>query len=203
MTRRLTDFIIRAILTALLSASLAQPASACACCSEIGQRLEHTGPMDSYVREEWSSVRFAPSARLFSDPGFPDTVEGVMAPSDRDYRLKMLRTPRSLMIALTDAAGRVGTIEMQVPRELARFEVDPREPGVTDQGLGPVLYKEWRTQGQAKLTGTFALRGHAAHAELILQGRGRSCTSASDFDSWTLVLRGKGIRFTFLGTTMR
>lgn len=201
--RRFTDFVFRALVATLLSAGLAHPALACACCSEIGQRIEHTGPMDSYVRAEWLAVRFTPTARLFADAGFPDTVEGVDGPSDQDYRLKMLRTPKSLMIAVTDAAGRLGTIEMQMPKELTRFEVDPREPGVAAHGLGPALYKEWRAQAPATLTGILALHGRTARAELILHGRGRSCTSATDFDGWTLTLRGNGIRFTFLGTTMQ
>ncbi len=110
MKRRFTDFIVRLAVAGLLSAGLARPAFACACCSE---------------------------------------------------------------------------------------------PGLAAHGLGAALYKEWRAQALAKLTGILALHGAVARAELILHGRGRSCTSAPDFDSWTLVLRGKGIRFTFLGTTVQ
>lgn len=186
----------------LAVAGFASPAHACACCTEIGQRYDHTGPMDSYIRGEFESVQFAPAARLYTDEGFPDTIEGVSSPSDDDYKLTFERRRKALVFALTDKAGGKGTIELEMPKNLTRFEVDPRN-GTSEGGHGPTLYKEWRVKGLAKLTGVFAAQSRWARAELVLHGRGLGCTSAQDFDAWTLMVRGKATRFNFLGATVR
>ena len=89
-----------------------------------------------------------------------------------------------------------------MPKNLTRFEVDPRN-GTSEGGHGPTLYKEWRVKGLAKLTGVFAAQSRWARAELVLHGRGLGCTSAQDFDAWTLMVRGKATRFNFLGATVR
>ena len=186
----------------LAVAGFTNPAHACACCTEIGQRYDHTGPMDSYIRGEFESVQFAPAARLYTDEGFPDTIEGVSSPSDDDYKLTFERRRKALVFALTDKAGGKGTIELEMPKNLTRFEVDPRN-GTSEGGHGPTLYKEWRVKGLAKLTGVFAAQSRWARAELVLHGRGLGCTSAQDFDAWTLMVRGKATRFNFLGATVR
>ncbi|MCE9523465.1 MAG: hypothetical protein K8S25_13665, partial [Alphaproteobacteria bacterium] len=99
--------------------------------------------------------------------------------------------------------GRAGRISFPLPKKLTRFEVDPRDAAAEPGGNGPVLYKEWRLDGVAKLGGTLAARGQWAHASLVLHGRGNSCTSADDFTSWTLSVTGQRIRFRFLGMTER
>ncbi len=186
-----------------LALGLPDTAHACACCSEIGQRLEQTGAIETYQRGEIDSVRFAPTARLFSDPGFPDSVEGISNPSDQDYRMTASRSRNDLVFDFIDSQGNAGRIVFPLPKRFTRFEVDPREAVQAAGGNGPVLYKEWRLQGLAKLSGSLAARGTWAHARLILHGRGNSCTSAYDFETWTLAMTGKGIRFKFLGATVR
>jgi hypothetical protein len=186
----------------LAAAGFATPAHACACCTETGQRYVHTGPMDTYIRGEFENVQFAPAARLYTDEGFPDTIEGVASPSDKEHKLVVERRRKTLVFAFTDAAGRAGTVELVMPKDLTRFEVDPRS-GTSEGGHGPTLYKEWRVNGLAKLTGIFAAQAKWARAELVLHGRGLGCTSSADFDAWTLVVRGKAIKFTFLGATVR
>ncbi len=193
--------ILSAIFTLMLFCSLGQSAQACACCTDIGQRFEGTGDLDGYAREELARVEFAASARLFADPGFPDTVEGISTPSDQGYRIKVSQTGRQMVFGFADASGVTGSVTFPLPKRFTRFEVDPRAPGETDGGTGPTLYKEWRFQGIAKLGGNLAAHGVWANARLILHGRGNGCTSAVDFGNWTLAVLGKGINFRFLGAT--
>lgn len=202
MKRHLAVRLAAAVAALFVATGLSQPAFACACCTEIGQRFVYTGPMDDYTRAEFANVQFAPAARLYVDEGFPDTIEGVNAPSDEGYKLAVERRRKTLQFVLTDTAGGAGTVELVMPKDMTRFEVDPRE-SATEGGHGPTLYKEWRWKGLAKLTGAFAANGRWARAELILHGRGLGCTSSTDFDAWTLVVRGKAIRFNLLGTTIR
>lgn len=178
-------------------------AQACACCSETGQRLEQTQELDGYSRDEFLNVRFAPTSRLFSDAGFPDTVEGVQDPSDQEYKLNVIRNPTEWIFEFTDSRNRKGTILFPVPKKFTRFEVDPRGIDQAPGGNGPMLYKEWRLSGISKLGGTLAANGVWAHSRLVLHGEGNSCTSAMDFRNWTLSVLGKNIRFRFLGLTVR
>ncbi|MCE9522279.1 MAG: hypothetical protein K8S25_07590, partial [Alphaproteobacteria bacterium] len=140
---------VGASLIALSSIGFPGDAQACACCSEIGQRLEQNGAMDAYERGELGNVRFAAVARLFSDPGFPDSVEGVASPSDQDYRLVVRRQGNGMVFELADVQGRAGRISFPLPKKLTRFEVDPRDAAAEPGGNGPVLYKEWRLDGVA------------------------------------------------------
>ncbi len=197
-------FILPSLTAALLaSASFAPQAHACACCSEPGQRIELTQEMDSYSRDELSSVRLAPQSRLYSDAGFPDTVSGIADPLMEPYTASLIRRPSEWTFEFVDAKGRKGSILFPLPKRFTRFEVDPHGIAVPASGNGPSLYKEWRLHGLAKLGGILAANGTWAHARFILHGEGNSCTSAPDFTSWTLSVTGKDIRFRFLGTTVR
>ena len=169
-----------AIAVFFLCFATAGQAFACACCTDSGQRFEATGNLEGYERDELARISFAASARLFVDPGFPDTVEGISNPSDQNYKLKVTQTARQLVFAFADAAGTPGSVTFPLPKRFTRFEVDPRAPDQAEGGNGPTLYKEWRFQGVAKLGGNLAARGVWANSRLILHGRGNGCTSAAD-----------------------
>lgn len=177
-----------------------QAAQACACCTDPGQRFETNGPMDEYIRGELALMRFGPTALLYSSPGFPDDVLGIVNPSSDPYRVRaaILGT---VSFDIVDPTGKTGRIQFATPRAMSRFEVDPR----ADLGPpnGPNLYKEWRLSGHARLSGAMAGAGSFATATLILHGGGNSCSSAIDFKRWTLSIKGKGIEFTFLGDMVR
>ena len=178
-------------------------ASACACCTEPGQRFEKSGAIESYERGELAQVKFAPTARLFIRNDFPDSISGIRSPSDQDYQVAVTSKGPDLVFAFRDTAGLTGSIVFTLPKTFTRFEVDPRDPSTAQGGNGPTLYKEWRLQGLAKLDGNMADKGKWAHVRLILQGTGNSCTSAYDFSSWTIEVTGKNIGFRFLGATVR
>lgn len=180
----------------------ADKAEACACCTEPGQRLELTSTMDAYVRGELALVRMKPAATLFSDPGFPDSVEGLANPSMNPYRVRA--TIGSVVtFEIVDPAGRQGRIQFRMPSAISRFEIDPSAGKLPAPPNGPSLYKEWRLSSEARLDGIVATGGRVAVATLILHGGGNSCTSAIDFQRWTLTVKGKGISFTFLGDLKR
>jgi hypothetical protein len=174
-----------------------QAAHACACCTDPGQRMDYSGPIETYVGGELALMRFAPTAALYASPGFPDDIQGVVNPSDKPYRLRAaIRS--AVTFAFVDPAGRAGQVQFALPHAMSRFEVDPRDAGPVPPN-GPSLYKEWRLSGRAKLNGVMAGAGAFATATLILHGGGNSCSSAPDFKRWTLTVKGKGIAFTFLG----
>ena len=175
-----------------------QAAQACACCTDPGQRFETNGPMDEYIRGELALMRFAPTASLYSSPGFPDDVLGIVNPSSDPYRVRaaILGT---VSFDIVDPTGKTGRIQFATPRAMSRFEVDPRADLGPSPPNGPSLYKEWRLSGPARLSGAMAGAGSFATATLILHGSGNSCSSSIDFKRWTLTVKGKGVDFTFLG----
>lgn len=174
-------------------------AQACACCSEAGQRLETTDRIDGYVLGELGQIRFAQSAVLYSDAGFPDSIQGIANPSSERYRVRAA-IRGNIGFDLYDPAGRRGRVLFRLPPSISRFEVDPRAAGATPPN-GPALYKEWRLSGPAQLSGIAS--GGSAVATLILHGGGNSCTSSYDFTDWTLAVKGKNVSFTFLGKLAR
>jgi len=192
----------RAMTSALtLAAALfaqTEAAQACACCTEPGQRMELSGQMEPYVRAELALMRFAPTAVLYSDAGFPDSIAGIVNPSTNPYRVRA--AIRGIVgFDFIDPAGKRGRVLFTLPRTMSRFEVDPRtNPGPTPPN-GPNLYKEWRLSGVAQLSGFAVGARNAATATLILHGDGNSCSAAPNFARWTLAVKGNGVAFTFLG----
>lgn len=76
--------------------------------------------------------------------------------------------------------------------------------GKLSAGGGPLLYKEWRLEGEIKGNGIFK-NGTAAPATyvLVLQGRGNGCDNAEDFAHWRLQVRGEQADYAFYGKLAR
>jgi hypothetical protein len=175
-----------------------EAAQACACCTEPGQRMDFSGPIEPYVRAELALMRFAPTAVLYSNAGFPDNISGIVNPSTSPYRVRAA-IRNFVGFDFIDPAGKRGRVVFTLPRAMSRFEVDPRTSGSPTPPNGPNLYKEWRLSGVAQLTGFAVGARHAATATLILHGDGNSCSAAPNFSRWTLEVKGNGVEFTFLG----
>ena len=173
-------------------------AQACACCTDPGQRFESTGPFEDYVRGEMDRIRFAPTAVLYGNPGFPENIQGLRDPSDEPYGVRGA-IGNVVTFEFVDPAGRVGRLRFPLPKVMSRFEVDPRASTAPVPPNGPSLYKEWRLQRQASLSGPMANATTPVIASLILHGEGNSCSSSSDFTRWTLIVKGRNVAFTFLG----
>lgn len=173
------------------------PALACACCTNEGQRNVATVALDSGKREEIESLRFGGKATLFTGEGDVDGIEGIATPSG-SYQLAAKWRDDRLEFSFRDSLGHTGTLSLARPTTVSVFEVDPRDR--PDKGQGPRLYKEWKLSAPAAATGVF--RGGVGPRQiltLVIQGGGNSCTSATDFSHWTLVMQGPKANYTFFG----
>jgi hypothetical protein len=193
--RAFLTFIAALWLSAFVGIEIAQ---ACACCANDGQRYVEVMQLDSERRADVTSVRFAKEAKLYVGEAGPEIIQGIVKPSET-YALDMQWEDGRAVFALRDEADHEGTLTLTIPDKITIFEVDPRD-GNTSPGGGPLLYKEWKLTGAVTGAGVFntgTARGQLL--TLILQGRGNSCTSASDFSHWTLVMQGEKGNYTLFG----
>jgi hypothetical protein len=196
-------FLFATAACSLLAVTAADRAHACACCSEPGQRFEATTPLRPGLLEEILTLRAKPTASLYSDAGFPDSIKGVADPQSRPYKVAATISRDGVAISTISDVEQTGSIFLPMPDLVSRLEIDPRVAGERSPGGGPLLYKEWRLDGTAALAGIFSKSGSHATARFILHGQGNGCPTAGDFSHWTLEVRGPGIRFTLLGAFER
>jgi hypothetical protein len=174
-----------------------EAAKACACCSNDGQRYVGTVKTDAYATGVLADTRFADTAHLYTGEADVADIEGITAKSST-FRLAVTKNVKTWVFDFAQEGGG-GALMFSMPGSVTKFEIDPRNreaPG----GLGPVLYKEWRLT--AKLIGNGMFKGATGRnwqATLILHGRGNSCTDASQFNAWTLVLHGEKFSATLFG----
>jgi hypothetical protein len=185
-----------ALATILLALTGAREASACACCSNAGQRLIEDVALDGGRLETIRQLGFARDAYLYLGESDVDTVQGIASPSS-EYFLTAARQDDRLVFSLRDRLGHAGTLTLARPRKLGIFEIDPRD--APDAGLGPLLYKEWTLRAPAAGSGVFAAVARNHEIRLILHGRGRGCTGAQDFTHWTLQITGPTANFLLFG----
>jgi hypothetical protein len=94
-----------------------------------------------------------------------------------------------------------GTLNLPLPAKMLRYAADIHD-GQTIGGDSrkPLLYKEWRFEGEVNGTGFFKA-GTVARTKyfLVLQGRGNSCDNAEDFTHWRLNIAGNKADYAFYG----
>jgi hypothetical protein len=186
MTRSTFAALLSAAATAALLAL--QPAAACACCSERGQRTVGSATLEEFQWAEIERIRFAAKAELFTGGGEMGDVPGLAKP-DTAYALTVARDGRKLTFTFKGETQGSGTLALTLPDTASFFEVDPRD--ATEANPEPSLYKEWKFSGEPTGTGDFAAGAGAGQTlTLILQGRGNNCAAAEDFTHWSLVLEG-------------
>jgi hypothetical protein len=189
--------------TGVLAASVSGEALACACCSEPGQSNTSIEKLESYSGGELKRLRFAGTGQLITAVDFPKNVKGVVAPSDRDYRLSAPEIRREMVLNLTAPAGGTGQIIFALPKKFSTYQNDPGAGGSKtppkSAGGGPLLYKSWTLEGPVKLSGIFAKGAKRGSAKLEIDGQGNSCTSAENLTGWKLVVSGRNVAFGFLG----
>jgi len=182
----------------LLSIAGSGSALACACCSNEGQRYVETDRRDAYATGLLDELRFASAAHLYTGEADVESIAGIAAKST-DFQLAVTKSEKSWLFDFKEDGGG-GTLALALPDRVTKFEVDPRDTQGGTPGTGPVLYKEWRLAMAPRGTGRFAgATGGEQKATLILQGRGNSCTDASQFHAWSLVLHGPKGTITFYG----
>jgi hypothetical protein len=94
-----------------------------------------------------------------------------------------------------------GTLTLPLPAQMLRYAADIHDGRtIGDDSRKPLLYKEWRFEGEVNGTGLFKA-GIVARTKysLVLQGRGNSCDSAEDFTHWRLQITGNKADYAFYG----
>ena len=190
--------MIAALLPLALAFASISDAGACACCSERGSRLDKSVLLDEPTRTQIERMIFAKDASLGGDIG-DDGPSPLPSGSSSSYELTITRDKGVMTFAFRDPLGRNGRLSFTMPAHVWIFSVDPFGD-TKDEGLGPLLYKEWRLSGPVTGDGIFR-RGTppGQRAMLIFHGRGRGCTEAEHFTDWSLQLHGPAGKATFYG----
>lgn len=177
---------------------LPAPASACACCSNRGQRYVAIEKLDAQRLAALEQMSFGKSALLYV--GESDGEETLVDGFGSNYTLEVARQKSRLVFTFRNSKGQSGTATLVLPRTISIFEVDPYGDN-KDEGLGPALYKEWTLTAPATVTGILRRTGGSRSTmNLILHGGGRGCTDATHFTNWTLQMKRPKGQTIFFGT---
>jgi hypothetical protein len=188
------------ILVAIV-ASLLVPCGvwACACCAHPGEYQVKFIKPDAYKLGMMEQMRFGTTAHLFTGEAEPDdATKGLAHPTD-NYSLTGSLVDKVWKLTFHNG-DESGTLSLRVPARMLRFAADIHD-GQTKPGYPePVLYKEWRFEGDARGTGCFQ-GGMAPSTKyfLVFQGRGNSCDNAEDFTHWQLHITGNNAEYSFYG----
>ena len=172
---------------------------ACACCAHSGEYQINFVKPDAYKLSVIKRIRFGTKAELWTGEADPEVAaKGLPHPAD-SYSLtgSLVGNVWKLTFRNGDESG---TLNLPLPAKMLRFAADIHD-GRTKPGYPePVLYKEWRFEGEVKGTGVFKA-GITARTKyfLVFQGRGNSCDTAEDFTHWRLNITGKKADYTFYG----
>lgn len=172
-------------------------ALACACCTNRAGRYVDVEKLSGWRLDTIEQMTFADEAFVGQTAADHPIDLQDFGPT---LQLTVTRTKTEIVFAFRGDASRASEVALTLPDTISIFEVDPRgsEP---DAGLGPALYKEWQLTGSAKVTGVLRplVEGGDHQVTLIVHGRGRGCTEASEFTDWTLMLQGPAGKLTLYG----
>lgn len=171
---------------------------ACACCAEEGQyRIGFSKP-SAYDLSLMKRMRFGNTAHLFiTAAGLDEDAKGLSHPA-KTYSLTGSLVGNVWKLAFRDETNS-GTLNLPLPAKMLSYRADIHD-GQTSGGGGPLLYKEWRYEGQVNGTGFFQA-GIVAPTKyfLVLQGRSNNCDNAEDFTHWRLEITGRKAGYAFYG----
>ncbi len=173
-------------------------ALACACCSNAGDYRVGSARPSAYELSIMGQVRFGGTAQLFlTEADMEESARGL-AHQAESYTLTGALIGRAWRLTFRDGS-KTGTLNLPLPARLTSYAADIHD-GRTSAGGGPLLYKEWRFEGQASGTGFFraGIVGPTRYS-LVLQGRGNGCQSAEDFTHWRLEVTGRKAEYAFYG----
>ena len=171
---------------------------ACACCAYAGEYQIDNKTPDAYQLSLMKRMRFDTTAYLFlteaeeSGKGLGHLTENYSVNGSlvgNEWKLRFRNGDES------------GTLNLPLPAKMLRYAADIHD-GQTIGGDSrkPLLYKEWRFEGEVNGTGFFKA-GIVAPTKyfLVLQGRGNSCDTAEDFTHWRLKITGNKADYAFYG----
>lgn len=199
MRLKRTPILVAAIAGLLLSPSAA---FACACCSNPGHYFSGAVDLDEHPLSELKRLRFARTALLYAtEAGIEEDSVGIDQPK-QNYVLQGAFAGNVWRLTFRSGAN-TGALELPLPNKMWNHSADIHD-GKLSAGGGPLLYKEWRLEGEIKGSGFFK-NGTTAPARyvLVLQGRGNGCDSAEDFSNWRLQVHGEKADYAFYGKLNR
>ena len=172
---------------------------ACACCAHPGEyQIELVKP-DEFKLSVIKRILFGAKADLWTGEADAEVAaEGLAHPA---YSYSLSGSLVGNVWKLTFRNGdESGTLNLPLPAKMLRFAADIHgelaKPGYPE----PLLYKEWRFEGEVNGTGFFKA-GITAGTKylLVFQGRGNSCDVAENFTHWQLKITGKKADYAFYG----
>ena len=185
-------------------------AAACACCAEPGTYMISTGKPETFELDILKQIEFDDKADLYmTEAGF-DTIKGLSAiekeaedpswfASPGNFDVVNLFTGKMWTLTFKTPKGKTGTLRLPMPKQMVTFKVDIHDG--SDQGNGPMLYKEFRFKGT--VAGGTGFLGNSIVKPtsyfLVFQGRGNGCDDVSDFRNWNLEITGKKARYQLFG----
>ncbi|HKZ79223.1 MAG TPA: hypothetical protein VJ124_13050 [Pyrinomonadaceae bacterium] len=187
------------VMMMLLIIALVLPAQAwaCACCADDGEYGISFSRPSAYQLGLLRRIRFSETANLFTNAAGFEAVRGLVNPKE-SYALNGSFAGSLWNLVFRD--GKLpGTLNLRLPARMLSYRADIHDQQKGGAG-GPLLYKEWRFEGQVNGAGFFQ-RGFAAPAKyfLVLQGRGNNCDNAEDFTHWRLEITGRKAAYAFFG----
>jgi hypothetical protein len=189
--------ILTTMMLLMMAFVLPQHVWACACCAEDGEYGISFSRPTAYQLDLLRQIRFSETATLFTNAAGFEAVRGLVNPKESYAFNGSFNGSRWNLVFRDDKLP--GTLNLRLPARMLSYRAD-----IHDQqrggGGGPLLYKEWRFEGQANGSGFFQ-RGFAAPAKyfLVLQGRGNNCDNAEDFTHWRLEITGRKAAYAFFG----
>jgi len=155
---------------------------------------------DEFKLGEMKRIRFGTKADLWTgEADAEDAAKGLSRPADT-YSLSgsLVGNVWKLTFRNGDDSG---TLDLPLPARMLRFAADIHDGRLKEPGFPePVLYKEWRFEGEVNGTGVFK-DGITARTKylLVFQGQGNSCDGAENFTHWQLKITGKNADYSFYG----
>ena len=184
--------------------------AACACCAEPGTYMISSGKPEAFEIDILKQIEFDDRASLYmTEAGF-DSIKGLSAIEKEangpawytdtgNLDLVNAFTGKMWTFTFKSPKGKTGTLRLPMPNQMVTFKVDIHDG--SDQGNGPLLYKEFRFKGTVA-AGTGFLSSSIVNPTayfLVFQGRGNGCDDVSDFRNWNLEITGKKARYQFFG----
>ena len=173
-------------------------ALACACCAETAHYASGSTDLNDESLSQLKRMRFARNASLYlTAADFEELSQGIEHATENYF---VNGSFVSNVLKLSFRAGtRSGILELPLPAKMWYHSADIHD-GKLSPGGGPLLYKEWRLEGNVTGTGVFKA-GTSAPAKytLVLQGRGNGCDNAEDFRTWRLDVKGDKASYAFYG----
>ena len=184
---------------------------ACACCSEPGAYHLYTSKPDGYYLDLVNEFRYSKFANLYETEAGFDMIKGLARFEKEMQDSEDLSLPSGFNVQsikfvnkawrfdLKTRKGTAGSLVLPLPLKMVEFKVDIHDG--SDQGLGPLLYKEFRFKGNVSSATGFARDGFARGTTyfLVFQGRGRGCNEVTDFTHWRLEIEGPKASYALYG----